>query len=221
MADKATSDWFEPTRGGPDWSQAVRHLRKVDPVLREHVDRIGPCTLAPHPDAFRTLVLSVYNQQLSMKGAATLFRRFEEKLGGGVSPERVLDALSGDAAWPDETIRHCGLSRQKRTYLIDMARHVLDGRLRFDRLAEMDDEQAIRRLTAVKGVGVWTAQMHLMFVLCRPDVLPTLDLGLQEAARRVYGLPQRPRPKELEELARPWRPWCTVAAWYLWRTKDT
>ena len=213
--------WFDERNGRPDWTAAVDHLRACDAVMPGVVERVGDCTLAPHGEPFRTLVLSVFNQQLSVKGAETLFRRFEGRLPGGrVTAKHVLDVLSGAAAWDDDLIRHCGISRQKRSYLVDMAERVLDGRLPLAALADLDDAEATRRLTEVKGIGEWTAQMYLMFVLCRPDVLPTADLGLQDAVRNNYGLPARPRPAEVARIAEAWRPWRTVGTWYLWRAKE-
>ena len=209
--------WFDPRPGAPDWSAAVAHLRAADPTMAGVVDRVGPCALAPHGEPFRTLVLSVFNQQISLKGAQTLFARFESRLPGGVvTPGNVLAAMADEA-----TLAGCGLSRQKRSYLLDLATRVDDGRLDLAALPTMDDAGVTAALTRVKGVGVWTAQMYLMFVLCRPDVLPTADLGLREAARRAYGLAGRPDAAALGAMAAPWRPWRTAATWYLWRTKDS
>lgn len=213
--------WFNERTGQPDWQDAERHLRTADPVLPRLMEQVGPCTLAPLSKPFPTLVLSIFSQQLSVKGAETLYGRFRERLPGKrVTPANVLSALHGEAAWDEETIRHCGLSRQKRAYLIDLARHVADRRLPLAKLAGFDDETVIEKLTAVKGIGVWTAQMYLMFTLCRPDVLPVADLGLQEAAKRSYGLTERPKAAELTALAEPWRPYRTIATWYLWRGKE-
>ncbi len=213
--------WFDPQAGPPDWSPALRHLLKVDPVLKKAIKVVGPCTLAPRTDGYETLVLSIFNQQLSVKGAVTLYGRFRDRFTRKqITPRKVLAALHGPRAWDDETIRHCGISRQKRAYLIDLSRHVIDGRLPLDGLGDEPDDVVIERLTAVKGIGEWTAQMFLMFTLCRPDVLPILDLGLQDAVKLCYGLAERPKPKELLPRAEPWRPWRTVATWYLWRAKE-
>lgn len=183
--------------------------------------QVGPCTLAPLPKPFPMLVLSIFSQQLSVKGAETLYGRFRQRMPRSqVTPKNVLAALHGEGAWDEETIRQCGLSRQKRAYLIDLARHVVDRRLPLAKLSQFDDETVIEKLTAVKGIGVWTAQMYLMFTLCRPDVLPIADLGLQEAAKRSYGLAERPKGADLTALAEPWRPFRTIATWYLWRSKE-
>ena len=127
----------------------------------------------------------------------------------------MLDALTGGVS--EEEVRRVGLSRQKRAYLIDLARHFVDGEIPTRSFAGMSDEQVIESLTRVKGVGRWTAEMFLIFVLNRPDVLPVDDLGLRESARRFYKLPARPRAKELTALGEAWRPWRSIATWYLWR----
>ena len=210
--------WFDEQAGVPDWKPAEAHLRG-DPVLAEIIERVGPCALSPRPDPFLTLVGSVFSQQLSTKGALTLLTRFREQFPRKkLTPTKVRDALTGGL--DDETVKWCGLSRQKRAYLIDLSEHLLDKRLDLKSLPKLDDAAVIDRLTAVKGIGVWTAQMYLMFTLCRPDVLPVLDLGIQESARRHYGLAGRPKGAELTQLADPWRPWRTVACWYLWRGKE-
>ncbi len=211
--------WTDPPNGRLNWRAAERSLVKSDPAMARLVRQVGPCRLAPRPDPFQTLVISIFNQQLSTKGAATLFDRFRGRFPGmRVTPRRVLAALDGGAAcWDDETIRFCGISRQKRAYLVDLSERIVSRRLVLSKLAEMEDEAVIERLAQVKGIGVWTAQMFLMFTLCRPDVLPVLDLGIQESARRLYDLPERPKAATLTELAEPWRPWRTIACWYLWR----
>ena len=211
--------WFDEQSGVPDWTPAVAHLRAADPAMAEMVARVGPCTLSPRPDPFLTLVGSVFSQQLSTMGALTLLARFRDQFPRKrLTPKTVHAALTGGL--DDETIRRCGISRQKRAYLIDLCEHLIDKRLDLKSLAKLDDDAVIQRLTAVKGVGVWTAQMYLMFTLCRPDVLPVLDIGIQESARRHYGLAGRPKGDALVTLAQPWRPWRTVACWYLWRAKE-
>jgi DNA-3-methyladenine glycosylase II len=212
--------WFDPAADAVDWSRGERHVARRDPLLRLVVKRVGPCLLKPLPDPFAALVLSVFNQQLSFKGAETLYARFRHRLGE-VTPRRVVAALSPDSTrvWPDDDIRHCGISRQKRSYLIDLATRVDRKQLDLPALAEEDDAEVVRRLTEVKGVGVWTAEMYLMFVLLRPDVLPVGDLGLREGLRQVHGLTERPTEKETAELAESWRPWRTVGTWYCWKHK--
>lgn len=213
--------WFDELSGAPDWKPALRHLRKADPEMALMIKRVGPCTLSPRPDPFLTLVGSIFSQQLSTKGAMTLLTRFREQFPREkLTPKNVHAALNGEGGLDDETIRRCGISRQKRSYLIDLCEHLLDKRLELRKLPALDDEAVIDKLTDVKGFGIWTAQMYLMFTLCRPDVLPVLDLGIQESAKQHYNLPVRPKAIELTKLAEPWRPWRTVACWYLWRAKE-
>ena len=150
-----------------------------------------------------------------MKGATTLHARFQAELGGTVTPDRVLPALTRE--WDDETVRRCGLSRQKRAYLIDLSEKVLAGELDLTELDKLTDEEVIAELTRVKGVGVWTAEMILIFCLCRADVLPIGDLGLREAVKLADDLPTRPTPAEVTKRAQRWRPHRTAATWYLWR----
>ena len=197
----------------------MRFLQRVDPVMAGLIRRVGPCTLSTRGDPFLTLVGSIFSQQLSTKGAMTLLGRFRDEFPRRkLTPRRVLAALGeGEGSWPLETIRYCGISGQKRSYLVDLCEHLISRRLVPSALPRLTDEEVIEKLVDVRGVGVWTAQMYLMFNLCRPDVLPVLDLGIQESARRHYALPARPKAAELTALAERWRPWRTVACWYLWR----
>ena len=206
--------WFEPPPGKPDWSKAARQLCRADPALATVIRRVGPCTLAPRRDYFVLLCKAIYNQQLSTKAAAVLFGRFRDQfVHRRPTPKAVLAFLSGDAA----LVKRVGLSRQKAVYLRDLAQHFLDGRIPNRKLSRMTDEQVIEALVAVKGVGRWTAEMFLMFVLNRPDVLPVDDLGLREGVRDIYGLAERPSAAELTQIGEIWRPWRTVATWYVWR----
>lgn len=151
-------------------------------------------------------------QQVSGKAAATIIARLEEA-AGGLKPKAI-------ATMSDEALRACGLSTQKRSYLRDLAEKTLSREVRFPSLEKLSDDEVIERLTVVKGVGVWTAQMFLMFALKRLDVLPAGDLGIQAAMQKAYGLEDRPKPEEVVRLAEPWRPYATVASWYLWRSLD-
>jgi len=214
--------WFDVLEGAPDWRPALRYLRKTDPVMADLIRQVGPCTLSSRGDPFLTLVGSIFSQQLSTKGAMTLLARFRDQFPSRkLTPKRILAALDptagGPLSWDEQTIRSFGISRQKRAYLIDLCEHILSRRLVLSRLPALDDEQVIAALSDVKGIGIWTSQMFLMFNLCRPDVLPALDLGIQESARRHYGLKHRPTPAALTALGEPWRPWRTIACWYLWR----
>ena len=192
---------------------AERHLRRSDRVLRELVDRIGPCTLKPKRDRFATLAHSIVSQQVSGKAARAIYGRLRDELDGRVTPA-ALARLT-----PDE-LRQIVVSRQKASYLLDLANQTQAGRVRFSRFGRMDDEQIIGELTQVRGIGRWTAQMLLIFSLGRIDVLPVDDFGIRTAAQRCYGLPELPRRPILESIAEPWRPFASVASWYLWRSLD-
>src|SRR5687767_12772044 len=186
--------WFETPSNAPNWSQAVKHLKR-DPVMRQIIARVGPCTLHPRRDYFVVLCKSIFTQQISTVVATTLFGRFRDLFPmRRPTPPLVVKALTnGD----DETLRRCGLSRQKRAYVLGLAAHFAAGRVPTRRFARMTDEQIIDSLVEVKGIGRWTAEMFLIFVLNRPDVLPVDDLGLREGARRFYDLSERPKSAEL------------------------
>ncbi len=208
--------WFEKDAEKKRWNAAMRHLRKVDPVMKSIIARVGPCSLAPRRDYFVVLCKSIFSQQLNTKVAATLFGRFCDFFPRRrPTPPLVLSALTGGVS--EEAIRHAGLSRQKRAYLIDLARHFIDGEIPTRSFAGMEDEQVIEHLTRVNGIGRWTAEMFLIFVLNREDVLPVDDLGLVESMRVHYQLAKRPGKKEAAALGEVWRPYRTIATWYLWR----
>lgn len=210
-------EWFDPRASGEGWAKAERFLRR-DPDMRPIVRRVGPCTLSPRRDYFQVLVLSVFNQQLATKTAATLYRRFRALFPGRrPTPRRVLEVFGERSR---EELAWCGLSRQKQSYITDLAQHFLNGRIPTRRFRRMDDEEIIASLTEVKGIGRWTAQMFLLFSLNRPDVWPTLDLGLQEGVRQALALKERPSPRELERIGERFSPWRGIATWYLWRGKE-
>ena len=197
------------------------HLCRADPVLARLIDDFGgplpaePDSRGRPPDVYGALVRSITAQQLSVKAAASIYGRLVARFDGKTpTPEQIL------ADDPEELRAACGFSRAKVAYLRSLAEHVLSGELEIDRLTELDDDEAIRELTAVKGIGEWTAHMFLMFTLHRPDVLPVGDLGVRNAAMRAYELDAPPPPKALEELAEPWRPHRTRACLYLWRSLD-
>ncbi len=183
--------------------------------MRKLIARVGPCTLHPRRDYFVVLCKSIFTQQISTKVATTLFGRFRDQFPlRRPTPARVATFLaSGD----EQLIRTCGLSRQKRAYVLDLAQHFAAGDIQTRRFARMEDQEIIESLTRVKGVGRWTAEMFLIFVLNRPDVLPIDDLGLREGAKVAYGLNERPGAKLLTDLGERWRPYRTIATWYLWR----
>jgi DNA-3-methyladenine glycosylase II len=206
--------WYVTAKTKPNWTPALRHLRRVDPVLARMIRKVGPCRLVPRRDYYNLLVIAIFNQQISTRIAKLLYSRFCGKFPRShPTPARVLQFLQGDG----ELVKGCGLSRQKTAYLIDLSQKFVERKIPTHRFSRMSDEQVIESLTQVKGIGRWSAEMFLMFVLNRPDVLPVDDLGLREAVKRAYRLDDRPRAKELTELAQKWRPWRTVATWYLWR----
>jgi DNA-3-methyladenine glycosylase II len=210
--------WFNPKDGTPDWSEAIRHLSRTDPCLKRVIKRVGPCTLHPRRDYYIVLCQSIFTQQISTKVAAVLFGRFRDLFPQRrPTPTATLKLL---ATAPEETIRSVGLSRQKRSYIENLARHFVEGKVPLRRFGRMSDEEIIDCLTDVKGIGRWTVEMFLIFVLNRPDVLPIDDLGLREAVKRMYRLEERPTPKQVLERAEPWRPWRTIATWYLWRGSE-
>ena len=195
---------------------AVRHLKRADPVLANIIERVGPSrfarpTTGSHLDA---LVRSIVSQQLSTSAAATIHSRLIALVGVPQPLPQHWLALN------DPDLRAAGLSRQKIAYVRDLARHVQDGALHMAKLHEMEDEAVIEALTAVKGIGVWTAQMFLMFRLGRPDILPVLDLGIRNAIRRAYQLRKEPTAKRMHALAKPWTPYRSVASWYLWQSLE-
>lgn len=162
---------------------------------------------------FETLVRSIVYQQLSGRVASVIFARLAKAAGGQLTPANVLKLRPA-------RMRTLGLSKQKTLYIRDLARHTRDGRVVFEELAALDDTGVIERLTRVKGIGVWTAHMFLIFALRRNDILPTGDLGIRNAMRKAYGMAEAPTPVEMEALAERWRPYCSVASWYLWRSLE-
>ena len=195
---------------------AVRHLKRVDPTLRGLIERVGPCRLTLRTEGvhFDHLARAIVYQQLAGKAAAAIHGRLLGLYGD--RPPTPAELLGTPAA----RLRRAGLSRQKLAYLKDLARHVHTGALPLGDLSHVPDEAIIEAVTQVNGIGVWTAQMFLMFRLGRPDVLPVLDFGIRNAVRLAYGLRKMPKAAQLERIAAPWRPYRTVACWYLWRSLD-
>jgi len=194
-----------------DYTKARRLLARRDPVLRDLMRAQGPCGLAArlHTNPFKALTRAIVGQQLSAKAAATIFARFEGLYDAFPTPAQVL-------ATPDERLRAVGLSSQKLGYLRDLCRRIEEGQLPLDVLERMEDEAVIEALTQVKGVGRWTAEMFLIFRLQRPDVLPLGDLGIAKAVQRAYKLRKAPSPDRLTRIGEAWRPYRSVACWYLW-----
>ena len=193
--------------------QAINHLKKSDPVLRAIIERIGPFRMEYGPPEFHSLAEAIVYQQLNGKAAVSIFKRFAGLAGEPVTPEGILKLT-------DEQMRSVGLSKQKSSYLRDLAERAMSGQLNFGKLHEMTDEEVIKHLTQVKGVGVWTAQMFLMFTLKRSNVLPTGDFGVQTAIKKHYNKRKLPKPAQMEKLAKPWEPYRSVACWYLWKSMD-
>ena len=193
--------------------KAILHLKKSDPVLRALLERVGPFRIEHRDPSFETVVRSIVYQQLSGKVATVIFGRLLAAVKGDLTPRRILRL-------PHERLRALGLSNQKAAYIRDLAERTRSGEVDFAALQDMSDEQVIESLTRVKGIGVWTAQMFLIFGLKRLDVLPVGDLGVRAAIKKAYGLAELPNPAEMEQLAQAWRPYCSVASWYLWRSLD-
>jgi DNA-3-methyladenine glycosylase II len=193
--------------------KAINHLKKCDPVLRGIIERVGPFRMEYGVPQFSSVAEAIVYQQLNGKAAETIFKRFAALAGEPLTPEGILK-LSG------EQLRGVGLSKQKSAYLKDLAQKTAEGILDFSKLPELPDEEVIEHLTQVKGIGVWTAHMFLIFSLRRLNVLPTGDYGVQMALKRHYRKRKLPKPKDMEKIARAWEPYRSVACWYMWRSLD-
>src|SRR5579859_7145440 len=193
--------------------KALDHLKKSDSILASIIARVGPCKMAYRDPTFEMLARAIVFQQLSTKAARTIYGRLEEAAGGKFTPEAIQQLSVGE-------MRRCGLSRQKLGYIRDLAEHAISGKVDFTRLPAMNDEEVIASLTDIKGVGVWTAHMFLLFSLRRPNVLPVGDLGVRTAIQRLYRKRKLPTAKQVEQIAKGWHPYCSFAAWYLWRSLE-
>ncbi len=198
------------------YEDALSHLKNADPVLRKIILQIGDCKLQPTKNHFAALMESIVSQQLSVKASATIFRRFLELYPGKRYPKPA-DVI----ATSDARLRAVGLSRQKFSYLKDLAKKFESGVLKTRRFSRIADEQIIEALTQVKGIGRWTAEMFLIFSLNRLDVLPVDDLGFRKAVKIQYGLRNLPTAEKLRKIARPWHPYCSIATWYMWASLDS
>jgi DNA-3-methyladenine glycosylase II len=197
------------------YEKARRFLMRKDPVLGAAIKKIGACGMADRQrkDHLSALVGAIVSQQLSTRAAATIFGRFV-----ALFPDNHIPDAAAIAAHSDQVLRSVGLSGQKVGYLRDLSARLVDGRLTLDELESLPDEDVIERLVSVKGFGRWTAEMFLMFRLHRPDVLPAGDLGIVVAIQRLYRLRKRPDPKRVLKIGEAWRPYRSVASWYLWQT---
>ena len=193
--------------------KAVRHLTQADPVLRAIIKRVGPYRMEYGDPEFHSLAEAIIYQQLNGKAAVTIFKRFAALAGEPLTPEGILK-LS------EEQLRSVGLSKQKSSYLRDLAAKTHEGKLDFGRLPKLSDDEVIEHLTQVKGIGVWTAHMFLMFALRRPNVLPTGDFGVRMAMKKYYKKRKLPKPDQMEKIAKAWEPYRSVACWYLWKSLD-
>ncbi|BBD77015.1 HhH-GPD family protein [Hydrogenophilus thermoluteolus] len=209
VCDPGPEAWVRP----PYWETACAELRARDPKMAELIAQYDGELLGSHGDPFVTLARAIVGQQVSVVAADRLWERFTAAVDGVVSPERVW-------AVEPEVLRGAGLSARKVEYLRDLARHAQEGSLDPERWAEMSDEAIIGALTAVRGIGRWTAEMFLIFHLLRPDVWPADDLGLRKALVARYGLPAKQPLAAWRSAGERFRPWRTVATWYLWRSLD-
>lgn len=195
------------------WAEATARLRH-DPAFGPLVERVGPVVLRPpRGDHFQSLAAAIVFQQLAGRAALTIHGRFVEAVGGDVRPETVLAAS-------DEALRRAGLSRNKQSAIRDLAAHVASGTLQLDDVDLLRDEEVIERLTQVKGIGTWTAEMFLIFNLRRPDVWPTGDLGVRVGLGRVLGFESAPTPEQMRLIGHGYRPWRSAVSWYCWRAMD-
>ena len=196
--------------------KAADHLSKHDPQLAPIIARFGLCTIEPHNDYYRELVDSIISQQLSIKASATIVKRFVALFGDEFpTPEQILER-------DIDELRAVGMSRSKASYVLDLATHIRDNKLQPEKLPALSNEEVIRELVAVKGIGEWTAHMFLIFSLGRLDVLATGDLGVRMAMKRLYNLPDAPKPDEMRAIADKfnWHPYESIACWYLWKSLD-
>ena len=196
------------------WATATAHLSAVDDSLAALIERIGACLLAPRPDRFGTLVRAIIGQQISSKAAAAIDARLRALAGEPHRPEPIV-------ALGEERLREVGLSRTKAQYVLNLANAVATGEAPLDDFDRWTDEEIVACLTAIKGIGPWTAEMFLIFALNRPDVLPVGDLGVRAALRDRFGLAELPKPRACHELAEIWRPYRSIAIWYLWQGLNT
>jgi DNA-3-methyladenine glycosylase II len=208
--DKKVPDMTIQTPFADVIAQATAYLSEIDPIISQAIERVGPCTLQPDPDIFCALVDAIISQQISVRAADAIMARVRAALPEGkVSPENLLPV-------DFDQLRTLGLSTPKARYIRNLVEQIHGEQLQLELLQELGDEEIINQLTAIKGIGRWTAEMCLIFTYGRPDVLPVDDLGLLEAVRVAYGLLERPKRKEMLAHGEMWRPYRTFATWYMW-----
>jgi DNA-3-methyladenine glycosylase II len=205
-----------PAVSAIDWGPAIQHLRAVDGKLGPMIERHGHPTIAPTTNAVHSLARSIVSQQLSVRAADTIWGRFVALYPGAKFP-----TPTAILATPDAALRGAGLSGAKAAALKDLARHVVDRKLVPARLPKATDAEVAAMLLPVRGIGPWSVDMFLMFALARLDVLPVGDLGIRKGMQRHFGLRTLPEPDRMTRLAAPWRPYRSVAAWYMWRLLET
>ena len=200
-----------------DMVRARRVLLGRDPVLASIIRKYGACGIKTdlHTDIFCGLLQAIVSQQLSTKAAATIYGRVRALVPDGEAPTPQLLLDVEDAA-----LRGAGLSRQKTSYVRDLSRKVFDGSVKIENLAALDDEEIVAELTKIKGIGRWTVEMILIFRLARPDIFPLGDLGIVKAIQKAYGLRKTPDKRRMMKIAEPWRPYRSVASWYLWASLE-
>jgi len=191
---------------------ALAHLSRRDRRLQQVIQSVGPFRLKRQTNRYQSLLKAIVSQQISTAAARSVWKKIETL---AETKSVTADAI---VRLPDDVLRTAGLSGQKLRYIRDLTQRVHTRELKLSQLHRLSDEEVIQELTAVKGIGIWTAQMFLMFSLGRPDVLPHGDLGIQSAIKRLYDLPELPKRDECHRIAEPWRPYATVASWYLWRS---
>ena len=199
-----------------NFKKAANYLSSHDAILGEVIKNAPLPAFVPHKNYYQELVESIVSQQLSVKAAATILKRFKELFSSDFpTPEDIL-------ATDIETLRSVGLSRQKASYIKDLATRVLEGSIRFSHLDTLSNQGVIDELVQIKGVGVWTVHMFLLFCMGRLDVLPTGDLGIKNGMYKLYALPEKPTPQNMETIAlnNKWHPYESVASWYVWHSLD-
>ncbi len=196
--------------------EAALYLSEHDPVLRPVIEQSKRCTIRQHTNYYQELVDSIISQQLSIYAAQSIEKRFRDLFDGRFpTPKEILTTNV-------ETLRSLGFSRAKASYVLDLAQHIVDGKIHFDHLDALSNNGVIAELTVVKGIGVWTAQMFLMFCMGRTDILPVGDLGIRNGMRKLYNLEDTPTPQQIIDIAtkNQWHPYESIASWYIWQSLD-